>query len=167
MCDVFGRIVYQAIGKYINPTRYRQIIETESVIHLDINDQQSLSRDQKHTSNVAKVHYQKLKSRDVAEQGKACMGKLRNLSHNSINETTVNNCFSNAINSSVNRDCRSAPVRNKKIAFSSLEDKFICEGIRKHGHGQWTAILNDSSYYFHPSRKSATLAVRAKTKQFV
>ena len=24
--DVFGKMVYQAIGKYVNPTRYRQII---------------------------------------------------------------------------------------------------------------------------------------------
>ena len=75
--DVFGRIVFQAIGKYINPTRYRQIIETKSAETLNIEDQTSLSNDQKHTSLVAKIHYQKLKSRDVAKKGKDSMNKLR------------------------------------------------------------------------------------------
>ena len=40
--DIFGRIVFQAIGKYINPTRYRQIIETESIEKLSVEDQQAL-----------------------------------------------------------------------------------------------------------------------------
>ena len=30
LSNIFGRVVFLAIGKYINPTRYRQIIETES-----------------------------------------------------------------------------------------------------------------------------------------
>jgi len=32
--DIFSRMVYHAIGKYVNPTRYRQIIETESAERL-------------------------------------------------------------------------------------------------------------------------------------
>ena len=54
LSHIFGRIVFLAIGKYINPTRYRQIIETESVSNLDSNDQNILSQNQKHTSRVAK-----------------------------------------------------------------------------------------------------------------
>lgn len=76
--DIFGRIVYQAIGKYINPTRYRQIIETESASKLDVHQQHLLSEDQKHTSNVARVHYKKQQSRDVARKSKECMEKLIN-----------------------------------------------------------------------------------------
>ena len=53
--DIFGRIVYQAIGKYVNATRNRQIIETESASRLDITEQEFLSQNQKHTSRVAKV----------------------------------------------------------------------------------------------------------------
>jgi len=75
--DVFGRIVFQAIGKYINPTRYRQIIETKSAESLSIEDQRNLSNDQKHTSLVAKIHYQKLQSRNIAVKGKESMNKLR------------------------------------------------------------------------------------------
>ena len=76
--DIFGRLVYQAIGKYINPTRYRQVIETESVERLTVEEQQVLSLDQKHTSFVAKVHYQKLQSRNIAAKGKQLMEKLSN-----------------------------------------------------------------------------------------
>ena len=74
--DIFGRMVYQASGKYVNPTRYRQIIETASSEFLSPQEQDAISLDQKHTSNVAKVHYQKNRSRRVAEKAMDCMEKL-------------------------------------------------------------------------------------------
>ena len=77
LTDLLSVLVFQAIGKYIHPTRYRQIIETESVSKLDLEEQRFVSEDQKHSSNVARVHYQKLRSRDVALKGRSCMEKLR------------------------------------------------------------------------------------------
>ena len=65
-----------AIGKYINPTRFRQIIETESSEKLSLKEQQLLSEDQKHSSNVAKVHYKKLRSRDVSIRAKSFLQKM-------------------------------------------------------------------------------------------
>ena len=47
-------IVHQAIGKHINPTRYRQIVETASKDNLTAEQQQTLSSDQKHSSFIAK-----------------------------------------------------------------------------------------------------------------
>ena len=38
-------LVFQAIGKSINPTRYRQIIETESSIQLTTNERETISKD--------------------------------------------------------------------------------------------------------------------------
>ena len=76
LTNTFGRIVYEAIGKCINPTRYRQIIETENIEKLDTSEQANLSQDQKHTSTVAKIHYQKRKSEDIAEKVKKLMDKL-------------------------------------------------------------------------------------------
>ena len=35
-----------------------------------------MSRDKKHSSQVAKTHYQKLSSREIAEKAKHCFGKL-------------------------------------------------------------------------------------------
>ena len=52
-------IVHQAIGKHINPTRYRQIIETESSKKLTLEEQNIISEDQKHSSKVAKIFYKK------------------------------------------------------------------------------------------------------------
>ena len=69
-------LVKQAIGKYINPTRYRQIVETESAKRLSAEDQQVLSKDQKHSSKVAERSYKKQMSREVATKGKNCIEKM-------------------------------------------------------------------------------------------
>ena len=43
LSNIFGRVVFLAIGKYINPTRYRQIIDTESAEKLTLHEQTCLS----------------------------------------------------------------------------------------------------------------------------
>ena len=42
LSNIFGRVVFLAIGKYINPTRHRQIIETESAEKLTLDEQTCL-----------------------------------------------------------------------------------------------------------------------------
>ena len=69
-------LVHQAIGKYIHPTRYRQIVETASADRLSHEEQQIISEDQKHSSNVAKRYYKLKQSRRVAMEGKQCMEKM-------------------------------------------------------------------------------------------
>ena len=69
-------LVKEAIGKYINPTRYRQIIETESSTRLTLTEQEIISKDQKHRSDVAKLFYRKNLSRDIATKGKMCIEKM-------------------------------------------------------------------------------------------
>ena len=69
-------LVHQAIEKYVNPTRYRQIIESESAERLTPEEMEAVSKDQKHSSYVARRIYQKKLSRDVAEQGRSCMEKI-------------------------------------------------------------------------------------------
>ena len=85
--DIFGRMVFQAIGRYIHPTRYRQIVETESSKSLSPDEQNQLSLDQKHSSRVARVHYRKLESQQVAINGQKCMSKLLSQSNAQSNET--------------------------------------------------------------------------------
>ena len=48
------------------------------------------------------------------------------------------------------------------MAFSDSKDNFIRKGISKYGYSQWSSILNDPNFKFHPPRKPCTLAVRAK-----
>ena len=54
-----SKLVFDAIGKYIHPTRYRQVVETQSLNQLASEEQRVLSEDQKqkNSSAVAKVHY--------------------------------------------------------------------------------------------------------------
>jgi len=52
------------------------------------------------------------------------------------------------------------------VPFSKIEDSFIQKGLKKYGCGKWTSILNDPQFKFHSSRKTSTLAVRAKNKGF-
>ena len=84
---VLGNMVYAATGKFIIPTRLRQIIETESAEKLSSEDQEIVSENQKHTSQVARVHYRKLRSRDVATRAKkalARIGKVSTLTRDNI-----------------------------------------------------------------------------------
>ena len=69
-------LVHEAIGKHVNPTRYRQIVETKSNEVLSEKERDTISKDQKHSSYVAKRVYQKQLSRQVAVGGKACMEKI-------------------------------------------------------------------------------------------
>ena len=68
--DLFSVLVFEAIGKYIHPTRYRQVIEMESAHVILPNKQKWISEDQKRSSNVARVHYQKKTSQEVAMRGR-------------------------------------------------------------------------------------------------
>ena len=77
LTDLMCKLVYDAIGKCIHSTSYRQITETASSHKLSSNEQLWLSEDQKHSSTVARVHYKKLRSRDVARKGQECMRKLK------------------------------------------------------------------------------------------
>ncbi|XP_068713592.1 uncharacterized protein [Montipora foliosa] len=72
-----SKLVFDAIGKYIHPTRYRQIVETQSLDALNDKEHQALSEDQKHSSVVAKVNYQKRRSREVAVKAHECLQKLQ------------------------------------------------------------------------------------------
>ena len=69
-------LVKQAIGKYVHPTRLRQIVETTSSERLTPEEQQAVTADQKHHSNVAQRCYKKKLSRQVAIKGRECMDKM-------------------------------------------------------------------------------------------
>ena len=84
--EIMSKVVFDAIGKYIHPTRYRQIVETESLNQLTSEEQRILSEDQKHSSAVAKVHYQKRRSREVAVKVRKCLQKLQGSKGSEVDE---------------------------------------------------------------------------------
>ena len=136
LSNIFGRVVFLAIGKYINPTRYRQIIETESAEKLTLDEQRCLSEDQKHTLNVAKIHYQKLRSGNIAMKARSCLEKLQDSSKSSEQLAEVNKTTHSSNKLDFEKDQPSQQeLRQKKVAFSDSEDNFIRQGISKYGYG--------------------------------
>ena len=157
-------------------------------------EQATVSLDQKHTSHVAKIHYQKLHSQKIAKNAKELIARLANNSDglqtlqnisntpstsNQPNETLNfenENCFSETLVASPEWNLCSVPKvqskkpnpvkRSPKIPFSAMEDSFLKAGIEKYGQ-KWTKILNDPAFLFHSTRKTATLLTRAKTCQFI
>ena len=75
-CNAMSILTHEAIGKHITPTRYRSIVESESVVRLDREKQAIISKDQKHSSQIARRCYQKRLSREVAEEGANAMKEL-------------------------------------------------------------------------------------------
>ena len=102
------------------------------------------------------------------------MNKLRTMSVSENSIATINSSvpltnvhFTKTQETIETTGLKAAKTRKKKVTFSSQEDSFILAGIRKYGVGKWTAILNDNEYPFHPSRKTSTLQVRAKSKGYI
>jgi len=48
------------------------------------------------------------------------------------------------------------------LKFTSDEDYFLKEGIRRYGIGQWTAILRDRDFTFQDGRVADSLKKRAE-----
>ncbi|CAH3146102.1 unnamed protein product [Porites lobata] len=73
---LMSKLVFDATGKYVHPTRYRQIVETASSRQVSRSAQSTISEDQKHSSVVARVHYQKQRSREVASKAHEYLERL-------------------------------------------------------------------------------------------
>ena len=84
--DVTSKLVFDTIGKYIHPTRFRQIVETQSLNQLTSKVQRLLEEDKKHGSAVAKVHYQKQRSCEVAVKAHECLQKLQGTKGSEVDE---------------------------------------------------------------------------------
>ena len=175
LTDLLSVLVFEAIGKYIHPTRYRQIIETESCQILLPNEQKWISEDQKHSSNVARVHYQKKRSREVAMRGRWCMQKLVEESKNmeSDNRESDNEHIqqSSSVQDDLGKDSRTNSMdivskRRAGIRFTNEEDKYIRIGIEKFGFS-WSKILRHPDFNFNACRVPNTLRKRAEALKLV
>ena len=95
LCNEMSKLVFDAIGKYIHPTRYRQIVETQRFYACNNKEHQVLSEDQNHCSVVAKVHYQKQRSREFAVKAHECLQKLQGNKGSEV-DMEVNTRFSSS-----------------------------------------------------------------------
>ena len=55
--ELLSKLVFDATGKFVHPTRYRQIVETASCTQLSSSAQSTISKDQKHSSVVARFTF--------------------------------------------------------------------------------------------------------------
>ena len=149
--EIMSKLVFDAIGKYNHPMRYCQIVETQSLNQLTSEEQRILSEDQKHSSAVAKVHYQKQRSCEVALKGHKCLQKLQGAKGSEVDEDvhmrlgdstseagpsveTVQNISSSPKKDALpKRILRSRRNLRHVLKFSKVEDDFLREGINKHG----------------------------------
>ena len=184
------KMVFDATGKYIHPTRYRQIVETASHEQLNDNEQGAISEDQKHSFVVARVHYQMRRSREIATKAHECLKKLQGDKRAQLEED-VHLRLSESSNSSLGHEQSSESLRKnakrpeggvhlqrssntevksnqgqkkKALLFTADEDKFLSEGIKLYGFGQWSNILRDPRFKFQEGRTANSLLSRATRK---
>ena len=151
LTDLFNVLVFEATGKYIHPTRYRQTIETQSAEFLLPKEQKWISEDQKQSSNVARVHYQEKRSREVAMRDRRCTEKLVVESKN-LDEQCEKIQHSSAARDDVRQDTSivctpQITPRRKGIRFTPEEDICIRLGIEQFGLC-WFKILRRSEFNF-------------------
>ena len=188
--ELMSKLVFDAIGKYVHPTRYRQIVETVSSKKLSSNAQSTISEDQKHSSVVARVHYQKQRSREVATKAHEYLETLYGEKGSAL-EMDVRSRLSDKSASSPEQeenDDGSAPEEHnipitptnpksknasktpdsftgrKVLLFTPEEDQYLRMGLGRHGFGNWTAILRDPDFHFQKGRKPNSLLNRAARK---
>ena len=142
---------------------------------------------------MAKVHYQKHRSREIATKAHACLQKLHGekgtelntdvrtrLSHSPIvspQQDHLNYSLSQLSSKHTQADTKSnqnepctnseykhdvaKPKCKKALLFTTEEDSFLSAGIKRHGFGQWSAILKDPEYKFQEGRNANALLSRA------
>ena len=152
--EIMSKLVFDATGKYIHPTRCRQIVETESLNQLTNEEQRILSEDQKHSSAVAKVHYQKRRSREVAVKAHECLQKLQGSKGSEVNEGVQARFGCSTSSSTVSVETMEKgglcpprkvviPTENLRtqrkfhwlMKFTADEVDFLKRGINKHRYG--------------------------------
>ena len=139
------------------------------------------------TPAVARLHYRKKRSRDVAAKGQNCLKKLkgeagkrteRSLAslvlkesctsdNNQKKSDKVTNPFSPAKQSGDDAAKDDGQCKTTALHFTPEEDRLLKLGIEKHGYGRWKSILMDSELEFQNGRTTAALKRRAVSRTFL
>ncbi|CAH3146189.1 unnamed protein product, partial [Porites lobata] len=166
LLEVVGRYLprYESVLKtcrdkpdtYVHAARCHQIVETASSRTISSNAQGAISEDQKHSSVVARVHHQKRRSREVASKAHAFLERLQGERGSEL-EMDVRSRLSENSSSSQEQDVG----KTDTLMFTPEEDKFLKAGLKRHGFGQWKAILTDPDFQFQKGRTANSLLSQA------
>ena len=132
---------------------------------------------------MAKVHYQKQRSREVASKAHKCLEKLHGDKGTEL-EMEVRSRLSDKSTSSQEQNADQSDSslsdeadtitktqtirlteigkrRRKNVIFTPKEDKYLKTGLKRYGFGQWKAILRDPDFHFQEGRTPNSLLSRA------
>lgn len=142
-----------------------------------------MSEDQKQSSAVAKVHYQKQRSREVAVKAHERLQKVQGTKGSEVDEevkarfsisksapaTAVENAAMEITPQATADDppiehSRSQRTLRRVMKFRSSEDDFLKNRIDRHGFREWTAILRDPDFKFQEGRTADSLKKRVGLK---
>ena len=82
-----------------------------------------------------------------------------------IYSNTTDTVISNK-GSSTYRSLSISNTKSKAVLFSKKEDQNFLQGLKRHGHGNWVAILRDPLLDFHASQTPNALTKRVTSKTF-
>ncbi|CAH3165112.1 unnamed protein product, partial [Porites evermanni] len=177
--ELISKLVFDATGRYVPPTRYRQIVETASCRQLSSSAHSTIFEDEKNSSVDARVHYQKQRSRKVASKAHEYLEQLHGkkgsqleidvrsrLSGNSASSEDQNGSKTDTSSNEEGEKIRETqpkhfPARRKSLMFTPEEDNYLKAGIERHGYGQWKAILRDCEFHFQEGRTANSLLSHA------
>ncbi|CAH3184466.1 unnamed protein product [Porites lobata] len=189
--EAMSKLVFDATGKYVHPTRYRRIVETASSRTLSSARKMRSPR----TRNTALL-WQEFTIKNVASKAHAFLERLQGergselemdvrsrLSENSSSSQeqdvgrtdTSSNDEEDVITDTKREPLVGVPklrrenafrvtetsTRRKSLMFTPEEDKFLKAGLKRHGFGQWKAILTDPDFQFQKGRTANSLLSRA------
>jgi len=153
-----NKLGFDAIGTYIHPTRYRQIVKRRASMS-SLARSRGFCRKTKNTTLLLPKFT--IKSNDPVKLLWRVTGAYKNFkvprvqrwTRTSTQDSKIQFSTQN-INSSPKKDAlpkrilRSQRSIRHVLRFTKEEDDFLKEGLTKHGFGQWTAILRDDSFQF-------------------
>ena len=82
--------------------------------------------------------------------------------YSNTTDTVINNK-----GSSTSRSLSINNTKSKAVSYGKKEDQNLLQGLKRHGHGNWMAILKDPLSEFHASRTLDALTKRVTSRTFL
>ena len=147
LTDLFSILVFQAIGKYIHPTRYRQIIETQS-------------------SERGRLCMSKLLEAESSNVENEVEETMENNNSEATDQFNSASQANELVKINPKHSTDKSFRRRPGVRFTPEEDEFIKSGIAEFGL-RWSTISRHPEFTFNPCRVPNTLRKRAEALKLV